>query len=1441
MTSKIDGVFPISDTGIYQGINMPKSILYLKARISPIYTVELSSMQGRGARASKSSRFCEIRMSLAGDDDIRGSSVVSIRNGAAFGEGDEPKRGGLYDLRLGPSNRSFLCGTCLGTLNTCPGHLGHFQIKEKDYVLTQPLAIDEIKRWLSVVCHSCGSAMFPADIVQLPKSVRLQVAAEKAKPGDMCKICKGISGKIKPHKNPYLYIVSRDGDETILYPRIIREIFEKISDHTVRTLGRAVASHPRKYYVSNIVIPPVSIRPHHKTMPGAKTHKPPPIVDFIRNLIKKVMILPPGDSARMENALFLNRLFFDMIRGGKKGGSDGTNALNNPGNESLLAGLSGKKGRIRNHQMGHRGLHSARMTISGNPTIKLDELGVPLYIQRKIHISETVQNFNKDRLSASLAAGLIVRVQKHGIGAEKTISEKNRLSVILENGDVVFRNIEPGDLFNFNRQPSLRETSICTHKAIPFISEAINTFQINVSVCSNYNADFDGDQMNLKPLRSLRSIAEAKYLSSPNRFFLSVKGASAENGQVQDGRIGSALITRDGVVLDKLHAMRCFTTCRLDKLPVFTKDRYTGRELISLLLTMYPISYRGKAGFYNESYKEVISYSPTEINVEIKNGKVLSGILDTKAVGDGQGSIFHLIAKEHGSSAALSVLFSYQQIVISYLSMVGLTMGLDDIVVPKEVSDLGKMLVSDKVAKSELLAEQKINGKLLPPLGSTMKEYYESLQMNTLAPSQDMQIVAMSGLATKTNGWFQMISYKSKGGDIKLLQTLANVGQSTLENERLFENLSPHRSSCYYPRYAVSPEARGFVRSAYADGITAGEMAMNSVGARAQLITKQMATAITGTLMRVHIKNMESCVVDPMRHVVKAQMLLQFIYGDDGMDPRHLVKIQLVTVNMNDEAIRKRFTGATEREISLLISDRDNYRKMMVDLSLTSQVSFTDRALVSVDVGSIVTSVVEGVKSPAGAPLDKMREMVEEFVADLGYVFLNDGCRKRKGYLPKHLSSAALLVGMLCRIELTTPCLQLLTLDALNLIFDRVKWTMLSCMASPGLSCGVLAAQSVGEPLTQTMLNAIHGANAGARDIVPKIKNTIGAKPFANESKSMNIRLKEPFCYQAEAAKELAARITGIHVNDLVRSWQVFLDPKEGPVHPEYREEGRYIADFIGITGRVPDGVTGWCIRLGINKTQMLAKDVELTDIALAILSKNTGLWVVCSSDTDANPFIRVYVMETAIPKGGMAQYVTGPLLSSILKCIVRGVPGIVDAKVMRMQRASYLEDGTMEMKQEHYVQTRGCDFFGVVGFGSGIIDVQSLTCSDSTDILKIFGIEAARKKIIDQLGTHTNIAPHHLMMYASTMCWSGGLVGIEKASLKEKNKTLLRASTYGAGKVLSAAARFGIKENVSQSISSQIMLGTTPKVGTHSFDLLIDEEFVRSKTKGTLELLEEL
>ena len=1408
--------------------------------------------------AGYSPRIAMISIYLAGDEDILDSQVVKVKTHESFQAGEKPVPNGLYDTRMGAIANYYPCSTCGKDEKTCPGHFGYF---EMSHSLAQPIVIEDFIKWLKVVCLKCGTLLVDVSKLKgIPASKKLQVAAQTQLSDRVCPVCGTVHPKIKAYDDNLFYFnVQTNTEVRVMKTEEIKSVFEKISNETCTLLGRSINCHPRKYYTTYIPVPPITMRPYYKNVLTNKSHRTAPTLDFIKNLVRKNGIKGTPEAIE-RNRIFLNRCNYDMIKGGaqKKGDSRTTNVIGGPLTDAIMKMLGGKKGVIRNFQMAHRSLSGSRITISGNPTLEVDEVGIPQFVAKTLQVSEVVREWNIDRLKSDIISGRCSRIKRSSTGTEHGINEYNKKEVIPEYGDVVFRHVMEGDMCIFNRPPSLKESAIGSHRAKPFKYPAENTFQMNVAACVNYNADFDGDQMRLKVLRTLRAITESKYISSINRWMLSSQNSFAVNGQVQDSVTGSALMTRTGVIFDKLHAMRTWAKTGLPP-PTFDKQEYTGRDIVSLLLKDTPISYKGRAKCYNEAYKNYIPYKQEDINVVIKNGKVVSGILDKSSIGDNSsGGVFHLIALEYGTKTALKMVFSYQQIVLKYLEMEGFTMGMDDLIISKTARTEIDRIVFEQEMKSKIFAEEMSRGEVYPPMGISLHDFYEQQQMRKLTNDSSVFGPIITSIDQESNGLFQMIMYGGKGKPTNLMRIFGYVGQLQLEGERMPATFSPYRTSVYFPRYDMSPESRGFVRDPLSQGLDPKMMSFAGAEARQNIVQKSQSTAISGSNQRKHVKNMENTIVGNFRQVNKSYMNIQYLYGENGFDPRNLVKIKLATPSMtlseietnyyyesNDSKLQSIF----DLEIQRIKDDYTKFNEIAYKLEAVGVVNgFPDKLYFGVYIDTTIEKMMVS-KPKNDKELSDMVEIVNEFIEDLPYLYINEQQKKAKGYVPSYLTSSCFTTAMLLRIALNSKVTLIHSnKELLQIALQRIAVKFMQNMISPGSCVGVMAAQSVGEPMTQMMLDAVHGASSGASAGLEKSKEILSAKYPSNETNSMYIRLNPKIASDRIKVNNVAETIKGVKLIDFINSHQIFLEEYKNPVHPLYKHEKEMIIKFEERNPsikRMNSKLSSWVIRLELDRIRMMYKSITIEKIVEQLYVKFSNFVIVYTTELDQESIIRIYIKEAEfIKESNIYNYVTSQLYKKITNLLIRGVDNILDTKVQPITVRYKDEKGNFQPREEYMIRTTGLDIQNILYLMNDLgIDPNHLHIESVMDTLEYYGIEAARARIIEQMvSVLEGKSPtyHHLSLYADILTWSGKVKAIERAIRSERNKTFGMASGYSARKVLTDAASIGVEERT-DSITTPVMLGNIPKVGTNYSNIVINEQFVQENTVSILDTIEGL
>ncbi|MCH88007.1 DNA-directed RNA polymerase III subunit RPC1-like, partial [Trifolium medium] len=176
--------------------------------------------------------------------------------------------------------------------------------------------------------------------------------------------------------------------------------------------------------------------------------------------------------------------------------------------------IKGKQGRFRSNLSGKRAEYTGRTVISPDPNLKITEVAIPIHMARILTYPERVTHHNIEKLRQCVKNGPDkypgAKVVKNAGGESWTLKvNRTKHADELKFGDIVERHLEDGDIVLFNRQPSLHRMSMMCHRArvMPW-----RTLRFNESVCNPYNADFDGDEMNLHVPQTEEARTEALLL-----------------------------------------------------------------------------------------------------------------------------------------------------------------------------------------------------------------------------------------------------------------------------------------------------------------------------------------------------------------------------------------------------------------------------------------------------------------------------------------------------------------------------------------------------------------------------------------------------------------------------------------------------------------------------------------------------------------------------------------------------------------------------------------------------------------------------------------------------------------------------------------------------------------------------------------------------------------
>jgi DNA-directed RNA polymerase subunit A' len=825
---------------------------------------------------------------------IKKMSVVKIVTPELYDADGYPIDGSLMDLRMSTIDPGLRCRTCGSRVRDCPGHFGHID-------LARPVVhikyIPWIYNFLRAACSKCGRIKLEEkDIEKYREKLRkivkqkgerskwsiVSMIIARAKRSKTCPYCGTKASKVKLNK-PMTFI---DGKKK-LNPLEIRERLSIIHEQDQDLLGLdQMAGRPEWMVLTLLPVPPVTVRPSITLDNGQRseddlTHKMSDIVRTNQRLFEnlnagapEVIIEDLWDLLQYHVTTFFVNNVAQIPPARHRSGRP---------LKTLEDRLKGKEGRFRRNLAGKRVNYSARTVISPDPKLEIDEVGVPFEVARELTVPEKVTEWNINYLKAIVKRGDNYPGAKYVLtpeGHRKRITDETKDAIMeeLASGFVVERHLVNGDTAIFNRQPSLHRMSMMAHrvKVLPF-----KTFRLNLCVTDPYNADFDGDEMNLHIPQTEEAIAETDDLMSVRKNIISPRYGLPIIGCKQDHISGCFLLTYKDNKVSREMTSQLMIELGIYDLP--DGDMISGKKIFSMLLPK-GLNYTGHARISKKCTKCEKGTCGHDAFVEIKNGELKRGVIDKNAIGGGVGKLLQVMIRDFGTEVTSDFLYKASLLGISYLTHHGFTSSLSDTDIPKETLERVKeTLNTSELRVSKLISRYKAN-KLKNYPGRTTHETLEFKINEILNRARNKSGRIVESVSNINNHTWVMIESGARGSILNMSFMSAVIGQMNLRgfriNKGFFKRTLPH-----FEMKDLGTTSHGFVRHSYKGGVTPFEFFFLNVSGRDSLMDTSMRTPKSGYLQRRLINALQDIKVN-YDYTVRdsSNAIVQFSYGDDNVD-----------------------------------------------------------------------------------------------------------------------------------------------------------------------------------------------------------------------------------------------------------------------------------------------------------------------------------------------------------------------------------------------------------------------------------------------------------------------------------------------------------------------------------------------------------------------------
>ena len=858
-----------------------------------------------------------IVFSINTSEDIIKNSVCKVYTAKLVGQGS------VYDERMGTMENSKKCLTCDQGCKDCPGHFGYIELNTP---IIHPLYYRQVIAFLKCFCMKCYSFVLDEDHLKLDglmkyhRENRFDKILLKLEKIDYCYKCENPRPKITFLTTENTIEISYNKNKVAITDEEVKKIFDNISDDDIRLLGfNPSLVHPKNLILSYFpVLPPIA-RPY---IVSENIICDDDLTISYLEIVKANNHLVDKDINETKRTKYIQTLKFRIktLMNNSNGKSRHTNGRPL---KAIKERLTGKEGLIRNNLMGKRTNQSGRTVIGPDPTLRTDEMAIPQKIANTLTVPERVCSYNMEWLEKLVNSGganyVLRNNQKVRINLD--YATRGRPSIVdgreiigqqryfkLQDGDVVERKLKNGDVVLLNRQPTLHKGSMLAKK---IVIRPHKTFRFSLASTKTFNADFDGDEMNIHVPQQYDARAELLTLSTTKSNIMSSQSSKSNISIVQDSLLGSYLMTKkkdiipiavyndllmrgDKWSMEYIETKMSHIRNTLKQLGRDENMLYTGKGLISFMLP---------DDFF---YVKKTNADPKEPFVRIYKGVLYEGVFNKSIVGSVHNSIIQVLHKEYDENICMDFLNNIQFITNGWLCHYGFSIGVKDCVLNDEKNT--EEMIQKTVIRCFMEAK-KIEEMTQHP------KIKEAKINATLSKAKDIGMKLAKDTMSEDNGFVSTVISGSKGDFFNIAQISGIVGQQNVSGGRIQPVMNRGRRTL--PHYPFSGmeleeefESRGFVKNSFLRGLTPQEFWFHAMSGREGVSDSAMKTAQSGYIQRKMVKVMEDVQIRYDGTVRNSSgSIIQWAYGDDNMDRCQTVVLDNQTAILDIERLAEKLNN----------------------------------------------------------------------------------------------------------------------------------------------------------------------------------------------------------------------------------------------------------------------------------------------------------------------------------------------------------------------------------------------------------------------------------------------------------------------------------------------------------------------------------------------------
>ena len=968
------------------------------------------------------------------------------------------------------------------------------------------------------------------------------------------------------------------------------------------------------------------------------------------------------------------------------------------------------------------------------------------------------------------------------------------------------------------------------------------------------------------------SEAELRNLAAVPFQIISPANNSSIIGIYQDSMLGCYQFTRKDVNFTPREAMNILMMFDGVNENEFLADYEKNNKISSFnILTQItpPLTLKFKTKGFVEDKDD---YNTTKTGVlEIIDGEYIRGQMTKDVLAAGSKGLLHRICNDFGNMASAKYIDDLQNVITEYMKSSGFSVGISDLISDKKTNDEIIDVITKKKTDVKNLIDQTQIGIFENNTGKTNEEEFETQVNNILnqATSESGKI-GLKSLGAN-NRFVTMVKAGSKGSDLNISFMISCLGQQNVDGKRIPYGFQ-HRTLPHFSKFDDSPGARGFVESSYINGLSPQELFFHAMGGRVGLIDTAVKTSTTGYIQRRLIKGLEDLMVNyDMTIRTNKNKIVQFAYGDDGIDTTKVENQFIPIVTMSTQDIYAHFNIPDENAKSKVLSNIFlkntmtrfkkqsqqmnemclKYSNMMIEMRteiIKNVFKKKSDSIVNCPVGfQYIISNIQGQfninsTSLVDITIVEAFELIQQTYENLEKIHYVVPTLLFKTLYYYYLSPKDLLI------------VKRFNKDALMLLLSTIVLNYKRAIVAPGEMVGMIAGQSIGEISTQMTLNTFHFAGVASKSNVtrgvPRIEEILS---LSSEPKnpSLTIYLKEEEETQKEKAQTIMYMIEHTKLVEIVKSIEICFDPddlntlisEDKDTIQQYRAFESMVAGCAEVNlANDENEKSKWIIRMEMDPEIMLEKNITMDDVNFTLNNCYENQINCVYSDYNADKLVfrirmneviknnsgKSAVAKTKLPLDQSDQiYILKNFQDQLLQNVVlRGIKGI-NKVILRKIKDNVVEKNGLYKREDIWVlDTVGTNLMEILGID--YIDNTRTFSNDIVEIYNVLGIEAARQSIYNELvdviefdGAYVNY--HNYSVLVDRMTFTNKMISIFRHGINNDNiGPIAKASFEETPEMFLKAARHAELDTL-KGISANVMCGQEGFFGTSAFQVVLD------------------